>query len=373
VLTISNLVKQYRVPAGKGVESTGSTGVDDVSLEIAVGEFFTLLGPSGCGKTTTLRSVAGLETPDSGRITLGDRVLFDSGMHIDRRVNQRGLAMVFQSYAIWPHMSVFENAAFPLRVAPRKSRLSGKQIRERVDRSLAVVGLDRFADQSATRLSGGQQQRLALARAIVIEPPILLLDEPLSNLDAKLRESMRIELKRLQRDLGITAVYVTHDQAEALSMSSRIAVMDKGKVIQVAAPRDLYQSPASQFVADFLGESNFIETTVTAGDAEGLTVDTPFGSLRAANQSEIQVGQRVIAVLRPEDMTISAEPPAASTPNVFKGQVITGAFLGDRIDHLVSVRGGLELRVRSHKTVRLHRNSDVHLWVDPSEVVLLAQ
>ena len=242
MLTIENLIKtfdadkrtrkQARAAKAGAVEQSRVFAVHDVSLEVADGALFTLLGPSGCGKTTTLRSIAGLEKPDSGRITVDDRVVFaasDGHCAVNIPANERGLGMVFQSYAIWPHMSVFDNVAFPLQVRKRSERPSKSDIAEQVGRVLEVMELGYLGPQ-ATKLSGGQQQRLALARAIVTQPPLLLLDEPLSNLDAKLRESLRFELKRLQKDLGITTVYVTHDQVEALALSSKIAVMREGKV-----------------------------------------------------------------------------------------------------------------------------------------------
>jgi iron(III) transport system ATP-binding protein len=243
MLTVDNLVKSYGDARRRGrgsVEGGAAAGaaprvfaVGGASFEVHDGELFTLLGPSGCGKTTTLRSIAGLESPDEGRISLGERVLFDAAGRVDVPANRRELGMVFQSYAIWPHMTVAKNVSFPLDVLPKRRRPSRGEIAERVERVLETTELAAYADRAATKLSGGQQQRLALARALVIRPELMLLDEPLSNLDAKLRESMRFELKRLQRDLGLTAIYVTHDQAEALVMSSRIAVMNAGRIEQV--------------------------------------------------------------------------------------------------------------------------------------------
>ena len=278
MLEVQNLVKTFdgerqKRRARKEQSANGDAparvfAVNDVSFTVEPGELFTLLGPSGCGKSTTLRSIAGLEQPDSGIVSVGGTVLFAAGAGAEKRVNvpanKRGLGMVFQSYAIWPHMTVFENVAFPLRVRPRKQRPSKREISERVERVLETMELLQYADRHATKLSGGQQQRLALARAIVIEPSLLLLDEPLSNLDAKLRESLRFELKRLQRELGITSIYVTHDQIEALSLSSNIAVMRAGEVVQLGKPRDIYENPQNKFVAEFIGTSNFIDGTVKA-------------------------------------------------------------------------------------------------------------
>jgi iron(III) transport system ATP-binding protein len=373
MLYVTDLVKQFAVPTrkkGEDDEPSRRNGIDGVTFEVTAGELFTLLGPSGCGKTTTLRSIAGLESPDSGRITLRDTVLFDSGTNVNRRVHRRGLAMVFQSYAIWPHMTVFENAAFPLRVTPRRGRPSNRQITERVDRALQTVGLDRFAQQSATRLSGGQQQRLALARALVVEPPVLLLDEPLSNLDAKLRDNMRIELKRLQRDMGLTAIYVTHDQSEALSMSSRVAIMDKGRIVQVGRPREIYGAPESHFVADFLGVSNFVDGTVLRVGADGTEIQSEIGVIHGPGDVTRTAGESVVTCLRPEELTVSMERPAGPVDNLLAGKLLATAFLGDRVDHVVSVEGK-ELRVRSHSSVRIKRDSAVFLTIAAADVVVL--
>src|SRR5215210_2130413 len=281
MLRVDNLVKTF--DTSRGEKRRRVQAVDDVSFEVKEGELFTLLGPSGCGKTTTLRSIAGLEKPDGGTIAVGDRVMFSAGGNGNRNVNmpanQRGLGMVFQSYAIWPHMTVFDNVAFPLQVRKRSERPSKKEIRERVERVLETMELSPQIDRQATKLSGGQQQRLALARALVIQPPLLLLDEPLSNLDAKLRESLRYELKRLQRELGITSVYVTHDQVEALALSTHIAVMQAGKVVQLGKPREVYESPANKFVAEFIGTSNFIPGTVGSRQADQHVVETTNGTL----------------------------------------------------------------------------------------------
>lgn len=351
MLTVENLVKTF--PPSRGEKQGRVMAVADISFEVEPGHLFTLLGPSGCGKTTTLRCVAGLETPDGGVIRVGDRTFFSSGERIRVTANERGLGMVFQSYAIWPHLDVFRNVSFPLEVRSGNRRLSRKGIKERVERVLAVVQLDHLASRQATDLSGGQQQRLALARALVMEPPLLLLDEPLSNLDAQLREEMRFELKRLQRDLGITAVYVTHDQVEALAMSNRIAVMNQGKIEQIGRPREIYQKPASRFVAGFIGTTNFIEGTVEAREPDSIhVIATSEGQLRAVSLVELATGTSVAVSVRPEHLALTYSPDGESGPNRWIGTVASRAFLGESVDHLVSV-GELELKVRCPTTTSI--------------------
>src|SRR5438552_8042097 len=241
MLRVEGLFTEYPNEKGEIVRAA-----QDVTFTVPEGKLFTLLGPSGCGKTTTLRSIAGLERPRVGEIAVNDRIVYSSAKGVFVTPNWRGFGMVFQSYAIWPHMTVFENAAFPLQVGDK--RRSRQEIRDKVTRVLTAVQLEHLADREATKLSGGQQQRLALARALVMEPALLLLDEPLSNLDAKLRERMRFELKRLQRELKITTVYVTHDQSEALALSHEIGVMNQGRIQQIGRPRDIYDNPANPFV-----------------------------------------------------------------------------------------------------------------------------
>jgi iron(III) transport system ATP-binding protein len=355
MLRVDNLVKTF--DTSRGEKRRRVHAVDDVSFEVEEGELFTLLGPSGCGKTTTLRSIAGLETPDSGEIAVGDRVLYSSDRNLRVPANERGLGMVFQSYAIWPHMNVFKNVAFPLEVLPRRRRPAKKVIRERVERTLSVVQLDHLASRQATDLSGGQQQRLALARALVMEPPLMLMDEPLSNLDAKLREDMRFELKRLQRELGITGVYVTHDQVEALAMSNRVAVMREGKLEQVGSPREVYERPKSHFVADFIGTSNFLDGSVEARDGGAYTVRTADGLLRVPSDDEFKIGDAVVVAARPEHIEI--QPGAnGGRANCWKGRVEARAFLGEVVDHVVSV-GSREIRARSNSKVSIPPPTEV--------------
>jgi iron(III) transport system ATP-binding protein len=375
LLTVDGLVKTFsgdrrRRRRARDADDTRVLALDGVSFDVRPGELFTLLGPSGCGKTTTLRSIAGLERPDSGTITVGGEALFDASRGIRVPANSRRLGMVFQSYAIWPHMTVLKNVAFPLEVLPRRSRPGRAATEERVRKVLEAVELGDFADRPATKLSGGQQQRLALARALVIEPRLLLLDEPLSNLDAKLRESMRFELKRMQRDLGLTAVYVTHDQAEALAMSSRIGVMKAGRIMQIGKPREVYEHPNCQFVADFIGVTNFLSGTVAARDGGRYRVRTGDGDLWVTSGLELSAGREVTLSVRPECIMLSATPSTANPPNEWQGRVVNRAFLGDSVDHVVSV-GTIELRNRSNPVQSIVPGTDVHLTIDPDKIALV--
>ncbi|MFD8281277.1 ABC transporter ATP-binding protein [Streptomyces solisilvae] len=374
MLTVESLKKSYDEVPGRAArrkkgDTTRTYAVGGVDFEVNDGELFTLLGPSGCGKTTTLRSIAGLERPTEGKVELGGRVLFDSAQDVNLRPNQRGFGMVFQSYAIWPHMTVAKNVSFPLEVMPRAKRPSRQEIDQQVAEVLESVELGAYAQRSATKLSGGQQQRLALARALVTRPELMLLDEPLSNLDAKLRETMRFELKRLQRELNLTAIYVTHDQAEALVMSSRIAVMNEGRVEQIGKPREIYTRPATRFVAEFIGTSNFLEGKVVAVNGGEVEVDTPHGRLVAADPPRTPVvGDPVLLSIRPECVDLSRE--RRGLPNEWTGTVRTRAFLGDVVDHIVGI-GDTEIRNRSNPTLSIPPGTEVHFSVTPDKVTLV--
>jgi iron(III) transport system ATP-binding protein len=392
VLAIENLVKTFdgerrrraralgvgrslpRLPSPRKPQPQDRVyAVNDISFDVADGDLFTLLGPSGCGKTTTLRSIAGLERPDFGTIEVGGRTLFAGpgrGRPVNVPANERGLGMVFQSYAIWPHMSVFDNVAFPLQVRRRGRRPARKEISERVLRVLDTMELADLAGRQATKLSGGQQQRLALARALIIEPPLLLLDEPLSNLDAKLRESLRYELKRLQRDLGITSVYVTHDQTEALVLSTSIAVMRAGNVVQLGRPREIYENPNCKFVAEFIGTSNFISGVVVSKDGDRYTVKTDDGQLVLDSTAQMVTGSEVVVSIRPEAVEVGVTSRAGQVPNELTGTVLTRAFLGEAVDHVVTV-GRHEIRARGNPAVSIAPGTEVFLRLDPSKLALV--
>jgi iron(III) transport system ATP-binding protein len=361
MLTVDTLVKTFKVR--RGVADVPA--VNGVSLQVDRGRVLTLLGPSGCGKTTTLRSIAGLEDPDSGRIVVGDRVMFDSATGTNVAASKRSLGMVFQSYAIWPNMNVYGNVAFPLKMRPRATRPSRAAMREKVERVLTTVRLDHLADRPATDLSGGQQQRLALARALIMEPPLLLLDEPLSNLDAKLREEMRFELKRLQRDLGITTVYVTHDQSEALAVSDSIAVMNQGEVEQTGKGREIYNQPATRFVAGFIGKSNFVDGSIAGNCGDGLyEVSTADGSLIVSSTLDLPVGHAVAVSIRPEHIELDENITQPTGLGVWRGKVIGRAFLGDSVEHQLEL-GKTRLLAQCNATKSIAPGRDVMIHFNP--------
>ncbi len=328
-LSLKNVFKVFESRGGIGEV----TAVDNVSLEIKEGEFITLLGPSGCGKTTTLRMIAGFEFPTDGDIDLDGKNINTLPPH------KRDMSMVFQSYAIFPHLTVYENVAYGLKV----QRLPRKEISERVERVLTLVELEGFGKRTPDQLSGGQQQRVALARALIMEPKVLLMDEPLSNLDAKLREQMRYEIRRIQQQIGITSLYVTHDQTEAMTMSDRIVVMNEGRIEQVGSPTEIYRRPNSRFVADFIGKANFVEGVVKGVDNGShpstgtgrLVINALSNSFTISTDTSIfTVGQSVTLVVRPEMITIN---PAEGAHN--SGIVRQSAYLGSMIEYVVEVEG----------------------------------
>jgi len=363
LLNVEGLFTEYPNDRGEIVKAA-----QDVSFTVEEGRLFTLLGPSGCGKTTTLRSIAGLERPRAGEISVNDRVVFSSSKGVFVSPNRRGFGMVFQSYAIWPHMTVFENAAFPLEVGDKK--YSRKQVRENVMRVLTAVQLDELTDRDATKLSGGQQQRLALARALVMEPALLLLDEPLSNLDAKLRDLMRFELKRLQRELKITTVYVTHDQSEALALSHEIAVMNQGRIQQIGRPRDIYERPSNQFVADFVGNTNFLDGIVLRGDGpERYITRADIGDIAVHTTRPLKVDESVAISIRPEDVELTEMRPAGD--NVWQATVEQKVFLGEAVDFRVTL-GSRSLLSRQHPTLRTPVGGTIFVRVNPEKCVVFS-
>jgi spermidine/putrescine ABC transporter ATP-binding subunit len=312
--------------------------VSHVSFAIEDGELFTLLGPSGCGKTTLLRLIAGFNPPDTGQVLFDGRVVNDLPPH------ERGIGMVFQNYALWPHMTVFENAAYGLKLRKQPQA----EIAERIGAVLEKVRLSGLADRYPGQLSGGQQQRVALARALVLNPRILLLDEPLSNLDAKVRIQVRAEIRKLQKELGITTVYVTHDQEEALTLSDRIVVFNLGKVLQVGPPKALYERPENRFVADFIGINNLIEGTVESVDAADqappcLRVKTALGMFNTLMNERLQPGERCVLSIRPENAELEGEPEPGR--NQISGQIAFAAYLGHTLRYDVDLGQGILFKV----------------------------
>ncbi|MGH7263309.1 MAG: ABC transporter ATP-binding protein [Candidatus Rokuibacteriota bacterium] len=338
----------------------GVVAVDRATLAIADGELFTLLGPSGCGKTTLLRLIAGFYRPDGGTLRFGARIVNDLPPHA------RNIGMVFQNYALWPHMTVFQNVAYGLRLRG----LGGEALRGRVAEGLRKVNLAGLEARYPGQLSGGQQQRVALARALVLNPDLLLLDEPLSNLDAKIRVQVRAEIRKLQQELGITTVYVTHDQEEALSLSDRVAVMRDGHVLQVGRPRELYERPRTRFVADFVGTNNLIPGTVASHDGDTLAVETALGRLRGLAVAGLRPGQPCVLAIRPENVAIDAE---ARDGNRVTGRITLASYLGSTLRYDVEASGAtLKADVRDpwgHEPLAL--GTDVGLSFPPAVTLAL--
>ncbi|KQL45815.1 spermidine/putrescine ABC transporter ATP-binding protein [Brevibacillus choshinensis] len=340
-------------------------GVEDVHIHIESGEFFTFLGPSGCGKTTTLRMIAGFYYPSAGQIRFGSHEVTSVPPH------KRNTGMVFQNYALFPHMTVFENIAFGLQVR----KISKADTKERVERMMKLVRLEGYGDRRIDQLSGGQQQRVALARALVIEPQILLLDEPLSNLDAKLREETRFEIKRLQLELGITTIYVTHDQAEAMSMSDRIMVMQSGEVQQIGTPHEIYHRPVNRFVASFIGETNLWEGTVVGIEGDEVQVKVASGHVlsglkqNASPQAKLGTGEKVTLSIRPESVQ---ESTGAGGANIVTGSVVLAEFTGACVNYVTQV-GDEQLRSMSINLGRQvkQRGDTIGLYI-PKESIYFA-
>lgn len=339
-----------------------TVALDDINLSINAGELFFLLGPSGCGKSTLLRLIAGLLDPTAGKVWFNDRDVTTLG------TGKRNAVMCFQSYALWPHMSVFDNVKFGLSV--RKA--STQEQKARVDEVLALVRMDRYADRKPNQLSGGQQQRVALARALAVKPDCLLLDEPLSNLDAKLRQEMRSEIRRICKTAGFTTIYVTHDQKEALSIADRIAILRDGKVMQVGSPGELYHTPANSFVADFIGQTNLLKGTVVDRSNGTLRVQTAAGILTALAKVDAATNDVMVSI-RPEQMRIAGNGSGIYTAmratNRFTGRTIETTFLGEASEHVLDIAGQ---KIRVVNTPPLFSPpSEMTVEFDPKDVVVL--
>ncbi|HEY8363536.1 MAG TPA: ABC transporter ATP-binding protein [Tissierellaceae bacterium] len=315
---LRNVTKEFKGHNNEGIVRA----VDNISLTINPGEFVTLLGPSGCGKTTTLRMIAGFETPTSGDIILGDENINNLPP------NKRDIAMVFQSYALFPHYNVYENIAYGLRI----HKMDPKLIDQKVSNIIDLVGLKGLEKRNPSQLSGGQQQRVALARALVMEPGVLLFDEPLSNLDAKLRVYMRKEIRKIQKELGLTSIYVTHDQAEAMSLSDRVIIMNKGKIEQIGTPQEIYQQPATEFIADFIGAANFVDGIIKGIEGNYNIVEMLSNIVRVPikGENKFKVGEKVRAVIRPEAINVGEE-------GKFSGRITLSTFMGSTQEYYVDV------------------------------------
>ncbi|MFW2365170.1 MAG: ABC transporter ATP-binding protein [Desulforhopalus sp.] len=360
-ILIKNVSKHY-YSDGKTIKA-----LDKVNLTIPANQIFTLLGPSGCGKTTLLRCIVGLESPDDGEIVIGNEVVWSRDKNVFIPTENRGLGMVFQTYAIWPHMNVFNNVAYPLQT----QKLPKDIIRKKVENTLQFVQLEGFENRPATKLSGGQQQRVALARALVAEPKVILFDEPLSNLDAKLREETRKELRTFLTELEITAVYVTHDRIEALALSDIVTVMNKGSIIETGTPQAIYFNPHHRFVADFIGRSNLLEATVVSQEGEVTTVDCAIGTLFCRKHDSMQQGDNVTLCLRPEFIRLK-RGDATAAQNVFNGQIQSLVFIGEAFEGEINVNN-FRLFIKTEPDSDIKEMDSANFSVDPDHCLLVAR
>ncbi len=370
MLEITHLRKQYD-QHGKSISV-----VEDLSLTVRTGSFVTLLGPSGCGKTTTLRMIAGLETPSNGSIKIDGIPMYDGESKLNISANQRPIAMVFQSYAIWPHMNIFQNVAFPLQ--SHKFSLSRSAIRERTEEALTMVGLQDFAKRDPSALSGGQQQRVALARALVSRPKLLLLDEPLSNLDLNLRDQMRDQIKQLHTTTGLTTIFVTHDQHEAMALSSDIVVMNLGKIVETGAPQRIFQSPRNQFTARFVGKHNiFYGTIKELAPPTHLVVTTETGNIRASYRTGLMdhnPGDPVAIYIRPDAIKLA---PVSNAPFSIRGLIKSRIYQGNHWEIKVQLSNDnaalIHIGLADARDIGLEQLSDVELIPNEDETIVVKQ
>lgn len=360
-LTIENLTKTFG----------GLTAVNNINFVVEKGKLLVLLGPSGCGKTTTLRCIAGFEKPDTGRITIGDKVVTDPQNGISLPSEKRGLGMVFQSYAIWPHMTVFDNIAYGIRLRkwPRA------KIKERVEEMLDLTGLQGLGNRPAPMLSGGQMQRVALARSLAYNPKVLLLDEPLSNLDFKLRQRLRFELREIQLRVGVTTIYVTHDQSEAVALADEIILMKEGLIEQQGSAEDIYNKPKNSYVADFIGSANLVPAVVTGEEGNFYLLETPEKVQVKANKTDslYNKGQSIKLVMRPENINLSKKQKDGWSVNSWLGKVVVPSYLGTSTSYVISLNGR-----RLHVTIlgssqEFQANEELYVHIPPEEVKVLEE
>ena len=354
-VSVRNLSKAYDGRRGEVL------ALSDVSLDVTAGEMLVLLGPSGCGKTTLLRCIAGLEHPTAGEITVHGQRVYSAADGIWVAPEKRRLSMVFQSYALWPHMTVFQNVAYPLKVL----KVKDAEIAERVQAVLVLAGLEALAKSYPGQMSGGQQQRVALARALIANDGLILFDEPLSNLDAKVRERLRDELIGMQQKFGFTGLYVTHDQVEAAALADRIAVMEVGRIAQLGRPTQIFNTPGSRYVADFVGCTNVLAGTVAGADGASVDIDTPIGRLKGTAEGSLAAGAAAKVMFRPEHGQVVGE--GASGPNLMSGRVERSVFLGSHVEYQVKV-GEEHLALRAMEGVPLAAGDAVRICVDPARL-----
>lgn len=363
-IEVINLTKTFNRVGGQVIRP-----VDNVSLDVAEHELVVLLGPSGCGKTTLLRCIAGLEKPDTGTIVVNGQVVFSSEKQIFVPANKRRLSMIFQSYALWPHMTVFENVAYPL----ESQGISKDKIRARVPEVLELVGIKGLEQQHPGRISGGQQQRVALARALVSNTRVMLFDEPLSNVDAQVRAQLRFELKKMQRAIKFAGVYVTHDQAEAMELGHRIAVLEAGKIVALDKPRVVYEDPGSEYVARFVGAANIWPGKIVSNDSNGVRIATVMGELVSHRSVDAAVGSEIAVMIRPESLRLSAHP--SQVGEGIKVRVEARNFTGPHTEFVVQ-KDEAVARIWMREAEGLHmleEGSDAWLLVDPARVGLIAK